>query len=353
MCTARTARDRCFPGHRGALRVGTRRAQARPELSENMNWHPRHLRRAVIVVALAFPAFACNTVQFRRVLPPNLQEQPTLAAPAIPETRPVKQAEPEVDWAVVDRSSRLARKNALKRKTMALEVIAVGASSSRPDTQPGPLTTRLAARFTRTRRGRTVRLDGTLSDMLSVAAPIRADVELTVRFLLAPAPPASRDVHFVIPQEALERYATLVNQYRAGIEAYEHQIDTIDKQYAQAFAAAKADYKRRRGSYLNFPVKTSGQAALEQHDRVERAISQARASATAALAAVPDADTVRRIAEGKIVREVSSGVRVVATARLVDLVSSRVLWIGMASTTAPEPGPAVVRLLDKIPAVLP
>jgi hypothetical protein len=326
---------------------------------------------ALLVVPLGLAG--CSSVMFGNVPEPNFAPVGTAVSQVTAPTPPVAEKVPQpvtpTAWSVVD----LTAKAPLRKKLTAVRVtLNKNGPGGAPQVQANSglltaslLTRLMAAGFTsvqdlssaprvaaeveRTGTGGRVVLRGTLADVVPVAAPLRAEHVLTVRFVVLPAASKSQATRFAISEEVLAAYDAGQKHYVATVTAAIAQLDAVYGEYANAFNAARAQYDRKGGGYSSFPTKSTGQQALERHQALEKKYQELRAALQARRQRLPVMESVRAAAEARVETTATVRERVVAVATLQEQGSNRVLWLGESDSTAESGETAVVALLDDLP----
>jgi hypothetical protein len=338
------------------------------------------VRRTAVQVAVGLASTVCGgcaSVAFNSVQDPNLAPMTTaagqLTAPTPPTAQKLAAAEPQTIWSVVD----LTNKAPLRRKLMAVRVTLdrpPQTDKAAAQANSGMLTASLLARLMaagfgsvqdlstaprvtaqveRTGPAGNVTLSGTLADVVPVAAPLRADNVLSVRFVVLPAASMSQSTRYTIGEDLLAAYEESQKQYVAAMTSIIAQLDAAFDGYARAFRSSRADYEKRGGGYSSFPSKSTGQVALERYEEVEKQYRSVRARLQAKQTALPAADRLRAAAASRMETISSVRERVVAVATLHEQGSNRVLWLGESDSTSESGEGAVVALINDLPGRLP
>jgi hypothetical protein len=285
--------------------------------------------------------------------------------PAPPEARPIDEA--QLKWRVVNLSERFS----LRKKTTAVRVTMTRADGSEANATMltlsllgrlmeagyGPLqdlstADRVQVEVERGLGTAKVKYIGTLADITPIASPLRADYMLTVTLLVAPGPSRTRISRFTVDAEAMAAYRAAYDEFAArGKEALQ-QLDVAYRTYESAFDAAKADYEGRGGGYSSFPVKASGQVAVEGREKLAEDYTALRRVLVGALGSVVAPADYQKSVTNK--SEATSLVehRVLATATLSEQGSNRILWLALSDQDVSDDEAGAAALIDQLSTVV-
>jgi hypothetical protein len=193
---------------------------------------------------------------------------------------------------------------------------------------------------------------GTLADVTPIASPLRAEYVLTVSLLVAPAPGKMRTSRFTVDADAMTAYRTAYDEYAArGKQALE-QLDAAYKAYESTFEAAKAEYEQRGGGYASFPIKASGQVAVEGREKVAEDYASLRKALVQALgSAVVPADHEKSVAN-KSETKSSMEHRMLATATISEQGSNRIVWLALADQIVADEEAGAAALIEQLATVV-
>ncbi len=325
------------------------------------------MKHVPLSILLLVSGSGCSDVRFARVERPTL---PALraAAPTPPESKVRPAPAPDSRWQAIDGTA----KAALHRKLIGVEVAVEGGLGERAGFGRGALTTALMARLFKKGFGSlldlssadkvtaevqrrdvqtTTTLRSTLGELLAVAAPLRADYALRVRFVGIEVS-AAREIHYALAEQDLASYQTSFDAYQRELAALAKQLGELVGAYQTAFAAAKRDYDAKNGSYSWFP-ESPGYVAMNEQKAFLDGAAKLREALQAAQQSAADPAILRQQAEAKVDRQAVSDTRLDGIATLVETSTNRVVWIGLATTTTAEPGTGVAALIDKLADSLP
>ncbi|MBI4700154.1 MAG: hypothetical protein HY744_03130 [Deltaproteobacteria bacterium] len=324
--------------------------------------------RAALVAALLVAPSGCASHPFGPVSSPELPLRAAMAAPVPPEPVALapEGASGEGEWRVADQFG----KASLKRRSLGVFVYAErGAAGTQPGGAEDEIwTSRLIASLLsagfrqlvdlsvapeiqatvqRGAGGGSVSLSGALDRMLRVAAVLPVDYVLAVR-LESEAQQATQSVRYAVPGPALELYRQAVAQHRARVDEYLRELGSKLEEYEDRFAAAKAEYERKGGSYEGILEPTAGQRAMREHDALLERVEALRGKAQDAREATVDPEQWKARAEARTRRETREQARVRCTATLTETARSAVVWVASATLAGASTAEAAPALLERL-----